>query len=920
MRQIHQSGEIELLQQCLQGSSDSFAVIVGRYQSLVCGLTFALTGNFGKSEELAQETFVLAWKNLRQLRDLSKFKSWLCQITRSVVQNWQRRAQRDVIEDAVPLGQVPEPTTLQAEPSNQVIREEEQTVVNQAIESMPEKYRLPLILFYREDKSHREVAQLIELSENATRQRITRARAMLKEQVAQMVETSLEQTKPGKVFTGAVLASIAAVTLKGTSVSAATGAVSKTLSAGFSGLAVKISVVAAGLVLLAGVTYTIIAQKPSGSLEKPAAPSTAITELDTGDADRHLRQAQLSSGHLDNPMADAERIVSPVAASEAVKSPEELAKDVGSTGDSKETYRLICVDTDNKPLAGALVYILQLSYPAKPSIVNGHSAGPNYQEDGPLTSNANGLVEFLAFRSPDGQEVKLNAYALLPKQRVGVWEQRIPFGEENNEQAFKIVLHESKTVIGQVLVPPGYDIASVYVDIMTIGHPAPGERFGHSFDSFILEQWGILPGVFDVPIDVEGRFEVPDLPVEGNFNLRARGPGLAEAQQHILDAQRTDFVELKLIPQGMIEGTVRFADTQVPAVDRVVSCNTYSNGGIARAHVGTTNDDGYYRIEGLNSGMYEVWVNSYEYPPKHITHALDAVEVKAGQVTGSIDFKLETGTIVTGTITDKATKVPIEGVMVVAQTPTNSGGISIVGTQSDEDGLYALRVPVGETRFYIAGVPKGVKYPEDQGVRLISVTSTGEILESVDYTLEANPIRTPKNGTATVTGRVLDTDGRPISGVLITERHMLEDELISVSNRKLGSTDEEGRFRVEVQEKVVYQIRVGGYEWSAQFSEWFELEDNESKDLGDFYLVSYDLTMSVQILDQEGNPLSNVRLGVNADDYYRSGFTKSDTDGMVYLEHLPASEISIGLFRDGYERQSWKGLPEGRVEIVMKKK
>ena len=87
MHQIQHDKEMELLKRCLRGSSESFSVIVGHYQFLVCGIAFALTGNLGKSEELAQETFIQAWKNLRQLQDLSKFKPWLCQIARNVVQN-----------------------------------------------------------------------------------------------------------------------------------------------------------------------------------------------------------------------------------------------------------------------------------------------------------------------------------------------------------------------------------------------------------------------------------------------------------------------------------------------------------------------------------------------------------------------------------------------------------------------------------------------------------------------------------------------------------------------------------------------------------------------------------------------------------------------------------------------------------------
>ena len=913
------------MKQCLQGSSDSSAVIVGRYQSLVCGLTFALTGNLSQSEELAQETFVLAWKNLRQLRDQSKFKAWLCQIARNVVQNWRRTLRQDVIEGAIPLGHTPDPATLQSEPSDQVIRDEEQAMINHAIESMPEKYRLPLILFYRENKSHREVAQLIDVSENATRQRIARARAMLKEQVAQMVETSLAQTKPGKVFTGAVLSSIAGVAMKGTSVGATTGLIGKAISTGFSGLAAKITAVAGGLVLVTGLTYTLVTQRPSISGEEPEPTAPAITVNDTGDAQQQPVKQALPHDPPDNQTPNPTITTSPVGASDVIEAPEESEKDTASRHDRKDTYQLTCVDTDGKPVPGALVYVLQLSYPAKPVIVDGHDIGPNYQEDGPLTSDANGLIEFPAYTSPDGQRVEFKVYAVLPFHRVGVWQHLVSFGEEQNKQAFNLVLHESKTVSGQVFVPAGYDIASVHVDVMSLGHPAVGRPYGHSFSHFFLEEWGIFPGMFDVPVDTAGRFEVPDLPTEGRFNVRARGPGLAEAQEHVLDAQQVDFIQFKLVPQGVIEGTVVFSDTQMPAVNRKVRCCTYSNSDIARSHVGRTDMDGNYRIEGLNSGMYEVTVSPYTYPSMHTTHALDSVEVKAGHVTGSVDFGLEIGTIVTGTITEKETKTPIEGVSVVAQTPTQSGsgGISIIGTRSDRDGLYALRVPLGETRLYIADVPDWVKYPKGQGIRSVSVVTSGEILGPADYQLESSLNRRQKTGAGTVTGRALDKDGIPISQVMIAEsREYMHGELHhSIRAVRIGSTDDEGLFRVKIQAQGRHQVYVGGYEWSAHRSEWFGIKKNETKDLGDVYLIPFSQTMSAQILDQEGDPLPNVRLWVGADDYYHPTglLIRSDINGMVTLKHLPDAEISIGLSRDGYEDQSWKGFPGAHIEIMMKK-
>jgi len=255
--------DIELLKNCLKGHTQSFEVLVGRYQSLVCAITYGATGNADKSEELAQETFLLAWKSLRQLKDLAKFKAWLCRIARNVIQNWLRARQRDVVGKATSLENVsPESTAIS--PMEVAIQQEQQDVVNQAIEIIPEQYRVPLILFYRENKSAREVATIIGINENATRQRIFRARALLKDHVAAMVETTLARSKPGKAFTAGVLVSIAGVSMKG----AAAATAAQAVTTGLSALTVKITGIAAGLLVVAGATFMMVNHEDS----KPTFP------------------------------------------------------------------------------------------------------------------------------------------------------------------------------------------------------------------------------------------------------------------------------------------------------------------------------------------------------------------------------------------------------------------------------------------------------------------------------------------------------------------------------------------------------------------------------------------------------------------------------------------------------------------------
>jgi hypothetical protein len=143
--------------------------------------------------------------------------------------------------------------------------EEQQAVVRQALAQMPEKFREPLILFYREGRSTREVAGLLGLSENAARQRISRGRGLLREQVADMIEATIARTKPGKTFTTAVIASIAALGMRGSATAMATGAAYAAAGGGsfgaasiLSSLTAKATAVAVGaVVIVAGiVTYT----------------------------------------------------------------------------------------------------------------------------------------------------------------------------------------------------------------------------------------------------------------------------------------------------------------------------------------------------------------------------------------------------------------------------------------------------------------------------------------------------------------------------------------------------------------------------------------------------------------------------------------------------------------------------------------
>jgi RNA polymerase sigma factor (sigma-70 family) len=212
-----------LLEQCLDGNCEAFRELVERHQSLVCAITFSACGRVAVSEELAQEVFVIAWRRLTTLREPGHFKAWLCGIARNVANSATRHEQRRGTE--VPLEAMAELPHSGPAPDEAAIRQQEEALVWEAIAEIPETYREPLVLYYREQQSMRAVAAALDLTEEAVRQRLSRGRSLLKEQVAAAVERTLTGSGPQKTLGLAVLAAIS----KPASASAATlGVAAKT--------------------------------------------------------------------------------------------------------------------------------------------------------------------------------------------------------------------------------------------------------------------------------------------------------------------------------------------------------------------------------------------------------------------------------------------------------------------------------------------------------------------------------------------------------------------------------------------------------------------------------------------------------------------------------------------------------------------
>jgi RNA polymerase sigma factor (sigma-70 family) len=200
--------DASLIALSLAGDRDAFGRIVTRYQSSICALAFSACGDVARSEDIAQDIFITAWRELGGLQEPAKFKAWLYGIARNLIHNAFRRSARNPLADAQLLDDATEPASPADEPGEQAISKDEETILWRVLSGLPEVYREPMILFYRQDESIPRVAEVLAISEEAVRQRLSRGRTLLSARVSKFIQNGLRRSGPADTFAGAVVVSL----------------------------------------------------------------------------------------------------------------------------------------------------------------------------------------------------------------------------------------------------------------------------------------------------------------------------------------------------------------------------------------------------------------------------------------------------------------------------------------------------------------------------------------------------------------------------------------------------------------------------------------------------------------------------------------------------------------------------------------
>src|ERR1700685_1612137 len=126
--------DAELVARSLNGDRDAFGELVLRYQSPLCALTYSGCGDIFRSEDLAQEAFLIAWRKLGDLHDPAKFKPWLLGIARNLLRTAYRNDTRDSLAGVQPLQEQFPADNHQFDPAHRAMAAEEHKILWRTLE------------------------------------------------------------------------------------------------------------------------------------------------------------------------------------------------------------------------------------------------------------------------------------------------------------------------------------------------------------------------------------------------------------------------------------------------------------------------------------------------------------------------------------------------------------------------------------------------------------------------------------------------------------------------------------------------------------------------------------------------------------------------------------------------------------------
>jgi RNA polymerase sigma-70 factor (ECF subfamily) len=181
---LNSAAEDNLVRKAQEGDTRAFAELVLAHQQFAFHVALRALNNSQDAEDVVQDAFVKVWKSLKSFRHDSRFRTWLYRIVMNLCYNQLPKLRKDINTldpDSIHLELMD--TNLNMDPVIRLEGKETLTFIQQQIKSLPDQYRIMLLLRYQQGCSYAEISEILDVPLGTVKTGIFRARERLKDSV-----------------------------------------------------------------------------------------------------------------------------------------------------------------------------------------------------------------------------------------------------------------------------------------------------------------------------------------------------------------------------------------------------------------------------------------------------------------------------------------------------------------------------------------------------------------------------------------------------------------------------------------------------------------------------------------------------------------------------------------------------------------
>ena len=190
----HAVSDVDVMLRVKTGDESAFAYLVQKYRRPMVGFMYRMCHNPSTAEELAQEVFLRVYRSRTSYEPSAKFSTWLYRIATNLAVNHARDTRHERPENTVRLdepdretGTTPDLADDSLSAEEQILKRERLAAIRSKVNALPERQRMAVIMHKYQQMDYRQIADVLKLSESATKSLLFRAYETLREQLKEFV-------------------------------------------------------------------------------------------------------------------------------------------------------------------------------------------------------------------------------------------------------------------------------------------------------------------------------------------------------------------------------------------------------------------------------------------------------------------------------------------------------------------------------------------------------------------------------------------------------------------------------------------------------------------------------------------------------------------------------------------------------------